>query len=65
MKRPLTVAYVKRHRKEIDACINKHSPGVFGRINDDVRYNWLRIIKPVGKCHEGIECNKICKREIA
>lgn len=59
----MTRKFVKEHRQEIDACINKHCPGIFGRLNDVVRWDWLRTVKPLGACHEGIMCNKICQKK--
>lgn len=56
----LTLRFIKQHRNEIDSCINKHCPGVFGKLNDNVRWNWFRTIVPEKYCHENIPCNKIC-----
>lgn len=57
----MTKKFIKDHRKEIDACINKHCPGIFGRLNDNVRWDWIVKAQPFNKCYEGIACNKICK----
>lgn len=60
-KKKLTLKFVKEHRTEIDACINKFCPGIFGRLNDNVRYDWIRSVLPEAKCYDNIECNQICK----
>ena len=57
----LTMKYVKEHRKEIDACINKHCPYTFGRLNDETRWHWIARTESEKGCHIGIECNQICK----
>jgi len=58
-----TMKFIKEHRTEIDACINKYCLNTFGRLNDEVRWNWIVKILPEKKCYEGIECNQICKRK--
>ncbi len=59
----LTMKFVKEHRANIDACINKYCPGVFGRLNDETRWHWIAKALPEKRCHhEGIKCNQICKQ---
>lgn len=57
----VSMKFIKEHRKEIDACLNKHCPKIFGRLNDDVRWLWITKVLPEKKCHEGINCNHVCK----
>jgi hypothetical protein len=57
----LTRRFVKEHRTEIDACINKFCPGVLGRLNDNTRWDWVRKLVPEKGCNKGIACNEVCE----
>jgi len=61
-----SMAFVKAHRPEIDACICHGDPSLDcrGLLNDRFRHEWVKKVSPCNRCWERYACNKVCQKGI-